>query len=177
MGNRGILHDSQKRLGKARWKHKAWIICVLKHKDWHREVMTPNNYTELFFLDDAVALSAGHRPCALCRREDFDAYRTAAGFNGTAKEMDDAIHAARAVPRVFGQRRHSEQISSLPDGTVIDHQGTASLVFGDTLRPITAGGYLTAIPRPRNGLCEVLTPEPSVEALRNGFVPVMHPSL
>ena len=61
-GNRGILHDANKRLREARWRHKAWIICELVHNDWHRDVMTPGNYTELFFLDEAVALAAGHRP-------------------------------------------------------------------------------------------------------------------
>ena len=77
MGNRGILHAPDQRLGKARWRHPHWVTCVLVYKDWHREVMQPNNYTELFFLDEATALAAGHRPCALCRRKDYDAFQRA----------------------------------------------------------------------------------------------------
>ncbi len=69
MGNRGILHDEYQRIGHVRWRHKAWITCRLKYKGWFREIMQLGNYTELFFLDEAVALAAGHRPCALCRRE------------------------------------------------------------------------------------------------------------
>ena len=105
MGNRGILHDDHQTLGKARWRHKAWIICVLQWKDWHRAVMRPNNYTELFFLDDAVAMAAGHRPCALCRRAEFNGYREAAGISAPAPAMDAALHLERAVPRTFAQHR------------------------------------------------------------------------
>ena len=69
MGNRGILHDASRTLGKSRWKHKNWIICVTEFKGRERTPMTNGTYTELFFLDDAVALAAGHRPCGECRRK------------------------------------------------------------------------------------------------------------
>ena len=71
MGNRGILHDAGQRLGVARWRHPHWIYCRLSFKGRRRAVMAPGRYTELFFLDEASALAAGHRPCYECRREDF----------------------------------------------------------------------------------------------------------
>ena len=175
MGNRGILHDENQRLCRARWRHKAWIICVLRHKDWHRDVMQPGNYTELFFLDEAVALAAGQRPCAMCRWVAYNAYRDAAGFRGTAKAMDDGLHAARAVPRRFEQRRRAMDISTLPDGAIV-LADVPKLVLDDAIRPVTAEGYGPPEVRPRSGDVSVLTPPPSLTALRKGYLPVLHPS-
>ncbi|HTJ10817.1 MAG TPA: hypothetical protein VL547_02270, partial [Dinghuibacter sp.] len=76
MGNRGLLHDAQQHIRRP-FRLKAWIICVLQFKGRHRPVMAPGQYTELFFLDEATALSAGHRPCAECRREDFNRFKAA----------------------------------------------------------------------------------------------------
>ena len=103
MGNRGILHNETGQLGRALWKHKAWIICELSHKDWHREVLSPGNYTELFFLDEAVAFAAGHRPCKLCRRAAYLRFAGSAGHYGTAPELDSRLHDERAMPRLFRQ--------------------------------------------------------------------------
>ena len=175
MGNRGILHDETQSLGRKRWTHKAWVTCVLKHKDWHRAVMTPHRYTELFFLDEAVALAAGHRPCALCRRADYTAYRKAAGLLGSAKEMDATLHDERAEPRRFHQRRHEAEAASLPDGAIIMGKSPA-LIHGDALLPIAESGYLAPIPRP-TGTVTVLTPPTSLRALRNGYQPKLHPSI
>ncbi|AZQ67188.1 hypothetical protein EF888_08605 [Silicimonas algicola] len=174
MGNRGILHDERGHIGRALWKHKSWIICVLEHKGWHRTVMTPGAYTELFFLDDAVALAAGHRPCALCRRSAFDAYRRAAGLTSRASDMDDRLHTERAIPRTFGQRRYQTDAATLPDGAII-LDTIPLLVQGDRLRPVSPSGY--GDPRPRmTGIVTVLTPPTSVAALKGGFSPVLHPS-
>ena len=175
MGNRGILHDDQQRLGIRRWRHKAWVTCVLQHKDWHRNVMQPGKYTELFFLDEAVALAAGHRPCAMCRRRDYDAYRLAAGFAGSAKTMDDNLHNARAIPRRFEQRRHIRDLSELPNGAII-LQDAPMLVIDDALLPVEPGGYGRPKDRPDHGAVTVLTPGPSIAALRNGYRPVLHAS-
>ena len=173
MGNRGILHGDQKTLGRKRWQHKAWVTCVLKHKNWHRTVMTPHRYTELFFLDEAVALAAGHRPCALCRHGDYVSYRAAAGLSGSAKEMDAQLHAERATPRHFTQRHHSCDIAQLPDGAIILHQGTPALISQDAVLPVTIAGYLS--PKPRTtGTVTVLTPQTSLKALRAGYVPILH---
>ena len=76
MGNRGVLHDEEGRIQRA-WQGKRWLVCVLEFRGRKRKVMTPSHYTELFFLDEATALAAGHRPCAECRRERFNAFRYA----------------------------------------------------------------------------------------------------
>ncbi|MEM7043045.1 MAG: hypothetical protein AAF543_09570, partial [Pseudomonadota bacterium] len=104
MGNRGILHDTSRQLGTSRWRHPHWIICVLSFKGWHREVMQPNTWTELFFMDEATALAAGHRPCALCRRSAYNAFqealRTALHRDQRldAASLDRMLHAARIEP-------------------------------------------------------------------------------
>lgn len=174
MGNRGILHDDAQTLGKPLWRHKAWIICVLKWKDWHRQVMSPGTYTELFFLDEAVALAAGHRPCALCRRADFNAYRDAAQVNVPAPQMDAQLHRERAIPRTFGQNRHKADIATLPTGAII-FDTVPKLVQADALRPISPGGYGAAEKMPE-GPVTVLTPETSLAALKGGYRPVLHAS-
>jgi len=174
MGNRGILHDHTKRIGRARWRHKAWIICELRHKDWHRQVMSPGQYTELFFLDEAVALAAGHRPCALCRRGAYDAFREAAGLVGRAAEMDAQLHRERAVPRAFQQRRQLGDATQLPDGAVI-FDGGPKIILGKTLRAITPEGYETPSLRP-TGTVTVITPKTSLDALKGGYSPVLHGS-
>jgi len=176
MGNRGILHDDKQQLGSARWRHKAWVTCVLRHKDWHREVMRPANYTELFFLDEAVALAAGHRPCALCRRVAFKEYRAAAGFTGNVKAMDETLHEARAFPRRFEQRRHQMDIGDLPDGAII-LQGMPKLALQDALMPVTPQAYGSPETRPRKGEVTVLTPVPTLTALREGYRPILHASV
>lgn len=174
MGNRGILHDDSRRLGRARWRHRAWIICVLRHKDWHRAVMTPGRYTELFFLDEAVALAAGHRPCALCRRGAYSVYRAGAGMTGRADEMDAKLHRERAVPRRFTQKRHGVRAETLPDGAILFDDGP-KLVLGDSVRPVSASGYGAAEARPV-GEVGVLTPPTSLAALWGGYRPILHGS-
>jgi len=82
MGNRGVLHGSDRTLSRRRWTTRAWITCRLEFKDRHRRVMTPGRYTELFFLDEATALAAGHRPCGECRRHDFDRFRAVVRVSG-----------------------------------------------------------------------------------------------
>ena len=171
MGNRGILHDDHQRLGRTRWKHKAWIICVLKWKDWHRKVMSPGAYTELFFLDEAVALAAGHRPCAMCRWGAYNSYRDAAGLTGRAAEMDARLHRERAIPRRFEQRRHEARAETLPDAAIL-FDGVPKLVWGDAVLPVRPDGYGAAERRPR-GSVTLLTPPISVKALREGYAPVI----
>src|SRR6202046_2498085 len=103
MGNRGVLHDDQGRIKRA-WQVKRWLVCVLEFRGRHRTVMTPGSYTELFFLDEATALAAGHRPCAECRHERYNVFRHAwqlahAGTNSsplpTAEEIDRKLHEER----------------------------------------------------------------------------------
>ena len=168
-GNRGCLHDDQKRLGKARWKGHAWIICELEWKGWQRQVMTPGTWTELFFLDEAVALAAGHRPCALCRRTAFNAFRAAWGGAPKAPAMDAALHAARLGPR---PRREA---AGLPDGAIFRAGGQAWLAQSAGMRRFAPSGYGPAMDR-HEGAVEVLTPEPTLAVLSAGYKPILHPS-
>jgi hypothetical protein len=178
MGNRGILHDGERRLGTARWRHKAWICCVLSFKGRRRVPMSPGAYTELFFLDEAVALAAGHRPCAECRRADFNRFRAAwaraTGETASAPAMDATLHAAR-VTRARAQVRHEAELSTLPDGAFVLNGGAPCLVHGGALLPFSPGGYGAPLPRP-GGAATVLTPRPLVDALRAGYAPALHHS-
>ncbi len=177
-GNRGILHRADKTLGLARWRHPHWISCSLTHKDWHRNVMSPGTWTELFFLDEAVAFSAGHRPCAECRRTAYTAFKAAwtraFGLTPSAKDIDCTLHSAR-VTRSRQQIRHEAPCPSLPDGTFILYNDQPHLVQGPRLHPWTPAGYLPPVPRPKTRVI-VLTPEPLVHILRQGYSPTLHPS-
>jgi hypothetical protein len=168
-GNRGCLHDDQSQLGRARWKGRAWIICALEYKGWRRVVMTPRSWTELFFLDEAVALAAGHRPCALCRRSAFLGFQAAFG-GAKAGLMDAVLHEARLDGR--GQRRHRAALEGLPDGVFVQVGGQPNLVRGAGLWPYAPAGYGVPVAR-FEGPVTVLTPAPTVEVLRAGYRPVM----
>ena len=178
-GNRGILHDDQRQLGRARWRHPHWIICALDYKGVRRKVMSPGSWTELFFLDEAVALAAGHRPCALCRRAAYEAFRdgwqAATGNRPSAEAMDRALHAAR-LGADRRQLSHLEDWASLPFGTFVRHEGAAWLLAGDRLRRYSPDGYDATQARPGHGRAEVMTPAPTIAVLRAGYRPALHPS-
>jgi len=175
MGNRGILHDQNRRLGAARWRHPHWICCRLSFKGRKREVMAPRRWTELFFLDEATALAAGHRPCAECRREDFvrfrDAWRQAVGpRDANAGAMDRALHRARVEPRSRCQIRFESHLDELPDGAfvLLSESPEPLLVVGKHLYPWRPQGY--GAPRPRSAArAWVLTPAPTIAVLRSGY--------
>ena len=170
MGNRGILHDEDKQLTSARWRHKAWVTCVLSFKERQRTLMSPRRYTELFFADEAVAFAAGHRPCAECRRADYNQFLACAGHKGRIASYDSELHQARAIPRLYQQRRHITDLRELPDGTfVLDEDGTACLISGDALFPYAPDGYQPARPKAQTGQVTVLTPEPLINVLRAGY--------
>ena len=184
MGNRGILHDDRRTLGAARWRHANWVTCVLAFKGRHRAVMSPRRYTELFFLDEAVALAAGHRPCAECRRADYNAFRAgwAAALGGempSAKAMDRVLHAARIERPGRRQHRHLAPIDKLPDGVFVVVPGNAAawLVRGARLHPFAYDRYGDPVDRPAGLAVEVLTPRPTVAALAAGYRPAVHRSV
>jgi hypothetical protein len=176
MGNRGILHDDAQRLGVARWRLKGWVCCALSFKGRTRTVMAPVRYTELFFLDEAVALAAGHRPCAECRRADHNRFRaawaSATGMETRAPEMDKILHKAR-VTRGRAQVRHEAEAAFLPDGAFILWQDRAHLVQGGQLLPFASTGYEAGIAR-HEGLVTVLTPRPTLAVLAAGYAPTLH---
>jgi hypothetical protein len=181
MGNRGIIHDpATKTLLKKRWATKAWLVCVLDYNGRRRDVMGGRSWTELFFLDEATALAAGHRPCFFCRRKDAEAFRTAwarakGGDAPLAPEMDAVLHAERL------DRGHKRlhpipgPVDELPDGTVISAGGAAYTVVRTRVFRWTEHGYEAARQIPRaDGL---LTPPSTVLAMRAGYRPVLHPAL
>jgi hypothetical protein len=179
MGNRGLLHDDRGNIKRA-WQLRRWIICLLAFKGWKRPVMTPGRYTELFFLDEATGLAAGHRPCATCRRERYDAYREAwrHGDGGPllpADEIDRRLHAER-VAEDGSKRVYTANLDGLPDGVFVRRDAIPYLVWGGGLLGWTPGGYTARMPRPTNVEVQVLTPESTVRVIRAGYVPEAHPS-
>lgn len=172
MGNRGILHDDQGRLTHRRWRTKGWVTCALSFRGRQQKIMAPGRYTQLFFHDEAVAFAAGHRPCAECRRAAYDAFRDAISHIGPIAGFDKRLHAARAIARSYGQRRHRAEIASLPDGVfILSQDGVPLLIRGDRLLPFAPQGYGPPLPRRASGQVTVLTPEPLIEALRAGYRP------
>src|SRR5262245_27957504 len=161
MGNRGVLHDAQRRI-KRPWQLKRWIVCVLEFKGRKRAVMTPGRYTELFFLDEATALAAGHRPCAECRRERFNAFREAwRSALPTADEIDCRLHTERVGPN-RAKRLFRAGLDELPNGVFVrraEWGEDAYLVWGGGLLAWTPGGYTARIDRPLKAEVLVLTPQ------------------
>jgi hypothetical protein len=168
-GNRGCLHDGEGRI-RRRYAGKRWISCRLSFRGWHRHpLLQPGRFTELFFLDEATAFAAGHRPCALCRREDYNRFLELTGAS-SADEIDARLHDERLGTR-------PEARPDLPDGAFVLLEGEPWLVTHESLRRWTPAGYTDA----RTKIGGVLiTPPSSIEVLRAGWssnaVPLLHPS-
>jgi len=179
VGNRGIIHRPTKTLGGRRWTTWGWVTCRLCFRGRHREVMG-KGWTELFFLDEAVALAAGHRPCAECRRADYRRFQAAwqAAFDEppTAPTMNARLHADRVDPATRAQRRHAASLSGLPDGCFVLHDGHAALVAGGRLWRFSPDGYAAHPSPPPTVPVVVLTPRCTVAVLAAGYQPSMHPS-
>ena len=177
-GNRGILHTSDGVLGPSRWRHKAWICCTLDYKGRRRQPMTGRNWTELFFLDEAAAMAAGHRPCALCRRQAWlafqQAWTRATGVHAKAPEIDAVLHAARTVTGTRDQRRHTARLATLPPGTFVLWDNRPHLVGAQGLQAYAPGGYRMALSKTRGAEVIVLTPAPLVAIMRAGYTPALH---
>lgn len=169
MGNRGILHEGTT-LGVTRWRHKAWVTCLLSFKNRKRNLMSAGSYTELFFHDEAVAFAAGHRPCAECRRHDYVLFRQALGLSGKITAFDAQLHAERAVPRQGRQRRHEANIDTLPVGAfILSKEALPMLIQADHLRLFTPDGYKAAVAKPRAVNVTVMTPPSLLRALHQGY--------
>jgi hypothetical protein len=178
MGNRGCIHSDEGRIVRP-WQVRRWIACVLSFRGRWRFVMPPARWTALFFLDEATALAAGHRPCAECRWADYrrfqDAFLAAhPGHPAGADPMDATLHAAR-VGDGRTQRTHLAPAGSLPGGTFVELRGRPWLVLDGGLAAWTPEGYGERRRRPA-GDVTVLTPEPTVAAIRAGYEPLVHPS-
>ena len=186
-GNRGCLVDDDGELARHH-RGSLWITCVLKYKDWRSPLATPQHWTPLFFLDDAVALAAGHRPCGLCRPDAYRSYKAAVRRSRSADDPIDAtdlnrslarerLKRGRGMNRSTDRKTWTENIDRLPAGTVIvDDTKRACVVMPDELHAFDFGGWSDPVPRPVDREVMVLTPPTSVAALRFGFQPVLHPS-
>jgi hypothetical protein len=184
LGNRGVLHDAESHIRRT-WQLKRWIVCVLAFKGRKRQVMTPGRYTELFFLDEATTLAAGHRPCAECRRERFNAFRMAwrsaqLGMSSAslppANEIDGRLHGERLTSD--GRKNFfTAALATLPDGVFVILEppaGPAYLVWEDRLLAWSPAGYERWLPRPVDRTVTVLTPPSTVRAIESGYVPEIH---
>lgn len=177
MGNRGRLHGADRTLGTSRWATKAWIACALSFRGRTRSVMAPGSYTELFFLDEATAYAAGHRPCAECRYRDWSHFRDLWGdLHGPAKAagIDAILHAARTT-RDRRKVTWSARAEDLPDGAFLRGPDGPLLLWRGTARPWSAEGYGAARPRPAGDVA-VLTPAPVVALLAAGLPVAVHGS-
>jgi hypothetical protein len=180
-GNRGCLHDAHGRI-RRHYQVKRWIACRLEFRARRRSpLMRPGRFTELFFLDEATALAAGHRPCAECRREDYDRFAARwvelHGESG-AETIDTRLHEERWDSPARTRRLHTARLDELPDGAFVLHDGVPKLVRNDELLTWTPGGYTQREPRP-GGDATLLTPPSLVKLLRTGWesgVPVFHPT-
>ena len=182
MGNRGgCLHTPQRTLSGRPWRTKAWIGCRLEFKGRNRRIMSLGSYTELFFLDEATALAAGHRPCFECRRAEAfrfaELWALAAGRSGLARatEIDRALHAQR-LDEHGGKRTHRSQLYALPDGAFIRTLAGPALLWGDTLLPWSAAGYGAAEPYDPDDEADVLTPSGIIDVMKLGYTPMLHES-
>lgn len=182
MGNRGVLHDEHGQLSTKRWTHNHWIICLTEFKGEKRPLMSPGCYTELFFLDEATALAAGHRPCAECRRDDFNRFKQAwvdgnlvlglQGFVGV-NTVDHVLHRER-VTSDREKVTYEDRLGDLPDGVFVvmpDTPGVPLLVWENQLWEWSPEGYLKGTGYDPEVTVSVLTPASTVKAIKAGYVP------
>jgi len=185
MGNRGRLHEGRGTRDVVRHhQSRAWITCALDF--WGRRVAQwePGHYTPLFFLDEAVALAAGHRPCAECRRPAYREFRDAAARHlGTARllapQLDRVLHEQRWDGVTRGRRLHELAWRDLPEGAFVlassagepaSSARAPALVRDDHLRRwLPDNSYGDRVPRPRRGTATVITPPATLAVLRAGY--------
>ena len=178
MGNRGILHDDERRV--IRYSQvRRWLVCRTEFRGRHRSIMRPHSYTELFFLDEATAFAAGHRPCAECRHTDYRQFRALWAICHGEPVSADLIDLKLQGDRLAGRRVkrvYREDLRDLPDGAYIAMGDRAWLVWGNSLCAWSAFGYAERRGRPVHLEVEVLTPRSTVAVLKAGYRATAHPS-
>ena len=180
MGNRGgMMHTRDRKLGPRRWVSKQWICCRLSFKGRWRDVMGPDSYTELFFLDEATAFAAGHRPCYECRRQDAvlfaETWGDVLGAGGRAKacEIDQVLHDERMTSEGV-KATFKAALADLPTGVIVLYRNEPRLVFASKLLKWAHDGYGDPIEPPPATIVDVLTPRSIVEVIRGGYDPDVH---
>ncbi|HEU0196146.1 MAG TPA: hypothetical protein VFQ88_02890 [Nevskiaceae bacterium] len=184
LGNRGILHNDQQRIV-AQWRSKAWITCELRFRDVHRQVFSPHTWSELFFLDEATAFAAGHRPCAYCRRPRYREFKRSwcaanrellDSAEPRATQIDALLQAER-VTRDGHKRVWTTGYGELPSGAFIALGGNACLMWDRKLLPWSHWGYGASLAAPpADAQVDVLTPRSIVALFATGFRPQVHAS-
>lgn len=184
-GNRGCVVDDHERVVRHHGS-SLWISCVTEFRGWRWPLARPRRWTPLFFLDDAVALAAGHRPCATCRRDAYSAYRDAvtravgAASPLLGSQLNQRLQAerhrrGRGLVRAGDRIVWSAPFAELPDGTiVVAPDGACRLVLASRLLRFSFDGWVDPTARPRAGQATVLTPPTSVAALAHGYAPLLH---
>lgn len=184
MGNRGILHDENRQIV-SQWEHTRWVTCKVEFQGIQRRPFSPRNYSELFFLDEATAFAAGHRPCAYCRKDRFKEFKTAwlasnpelrSTPRPSIEEVNKIIHTERAA-KGGNKISFEAPVKDLPQGTLIDVDGVALLVWRDALLPWSFEGYgPVRDDLPFSTMVRVLTPKSVIRVFAQGFRPDVHPS-
>jgi hypothetical protein len=170
-GNRGILHSGREIV--RFHASDLWITCALEFRGRWQEQWQPHHFTWLYFHDEAVSFAAGHRPCAECRRESYNAYR-AAWAEGMGADVPSAtainkqLHAERIMKGTHRRRLHPAPWPDVPDGTFVLFDAPA-VVVGSHLAEWTTAGYRARHQRPQRGTATVITPPSTVAALRAGY--------
>jgi len=171
-GNRGILHSAHEIV--RFHTSDLWITCALEFRGRRHEQWQPHHYTFLYFHDEAVSFAAGHRPCAECRRDSYNAYRAAwaegLGVDApSAQQMNQQLHAERIVRNTHRRRLLPMPWTDVPDGAFVLLGASPAVVIGDRLIEWTFQGYRGTRARPMEGTANVLTPPSTVAALRAGY--------
>jgi hypothetical protein len=178
MGNRGIIHNPEQQILRP-FKLKAWLICELEFRGRKRQVMAPNRYTELFFMDEATAFAAGHRPCFECRRSDYNKFKSFwlkgnPGYDFDEKtsiqKIDNILHGER-ISRDKSKATYEESVNGLPNGAFVLSDDKPYLIFNGQIYLWSPFGYEKGIAIPKAGRLPVLTPKSVVNAFRAGLMP------
>jgi hypothetical protein len=180
MGNRGVIHNDKKEILRP-FKLKAWITCKLEFKNWKRQVMTPNRYTELFFLDEATAFGAGHRPCFECRRDDYNLFKSywlkgnpEYGFNEktSIQKIDEILHKER-ISSAKTKVTFEDETNNIPDGSFVLFDNDAFLILNGLMYLWSPFGYEKGVDVPQIPKLTVLTPRSIVNTFKAGYLPQM----
>jgi hypothetical protein len=186
MGNRGILHNDEGEIVR-KWASPTWVTCVLKFgQRTSPGTFRPGHYSKLFFLDEATAFAAGHRPCGECQRPRYMEFRDAWKAANVSEEqlerfslsmLDRQLHAERTSRTATnGKGTFTAPISELPFGVLVEWAGHAWLVANAReLRRWSFDGYAPPVEAPAEAV-RVLTPASIVKTFGQGFRPRVHSS-